>query len=110
MVGNVWANYGGMVISMSDKVRELINRVLEWVWAHPGTHFRVCCLWTDPEGYFELYRMEETGHIWCAEVGGNKCWSLFRPCTEKNLETLLGILAEYDRSNEAQSLGGSNEV
>ena len=26
---------------MSDKVRELINRVLGWVWAHPGTHFEV---------------------------------------------------------------------
>ena len=78
--------------TMSDKVRELMNRALDWVWAHPGTHFEVHHVWTDLDRYFEWYCMDEDGAVRCAEFGGNKYWSKFQPCTEENLETLLAIL------------------
>lgn len=93
---------------MRNKAQDLVIQVLEWVWVHPRAEFEITV--DKRRRYFRLTFYDSRNRPSYVQIGEERYWSSFKLCNVENLETLLGALAEYDRSNESQSSGGSNEV
>ena len=79
------------------KIRTLTDHVLDWVWEHPGTRFKMI---NDRarggEKYFVFYCEGEDGVFRYVGIDGDPMWSESAPCTEDNLRTLLTALRRID--------------
>lgn len=100
---------------MNDRVRELINRVIDYVIDHPATEFH---LWQwDSKMYDKIKRFSPRWafsfwlrgiigdpKVYYVEHDGDPYWSGQLDCDEENLEILLKSLEEIDN---AEKSGGS---
>ena len=79
------------------KIRTLVDHVLDWVRAHPGTRFKMI---NDRarggEKYVVFYREGKDGVFRYVGINGDPMWSESAPCTEDNLRTLLAPLRRID--------------
>lgn len=79
------------------KIRTLTDHVLDWVWVHPGTRFKMI---NDRarggEKYFVFYCEGKDGVFRYVGIDGDPMWSESAPCTEDNLRTLLAALRRID--------------
>lgn len=80
-----------------QKIRTLTDHVLDWVWEHPGTRFKMI---NDRarggEKYFVFYCEGKDGVFRYVGIDGDPMWSESAPCTEDNLRTLLTALRRID--------------
>lgn len=73
---------------MTDTIRELINRVLDYVARTPGAEFKVFRLQDNYRCHFLYARYDFYGSVW---------WSVSDMLTEDNLKYLLGRLESEER-------------
>ena len=79
------------------KIRTLTDHVLDWVWEHPGTRFKmVNDRARGGEKYFVFYCEGKDGVFRYVGIDGDPMWSESAPCTEDNLRTLLTALRRID--------------
>lgn len=83
-----------------QKIRALTDHVLDWVWAHPGAHFKVSHQRADGDKWF-TFRYEGAGRqLRRVGINGTPHWSEFALCTVDNLRTLLAALRRIDLEGE----------
>lgn len=80
---------------MTDTIRELILRVLDYVERTPGAHFEIA-RWLEGavkpdknQMYFEFRIIDEGYHAHCISRDGDEHWSMVADLTEDNLRYLL---------------------
>lgn len=85
--------------AVDHRVRLLINRVMDWVWAHPKAEFaitRCAC-----ERYFELALYDENNRVSYVQVGKDRYWSQLRYCNVENLQILIAALKLIDAEGKS---------
>ena len=87
--------------AVDHRVRLLINRVMDWVWAHPGTHFKVSHQRVDDGAWFTFRYEGEDGKLRYIGVNGNPHWSEFAPCTVNSLQRLIAMLKLIDAEGKS---------
>ena len=80
---------------MTDTIRELINRVLDYVERMPGAHFEIA-RWREGvvepaknQMYFEFYVVDKKYRTHCISRDIDEYWSQEADLTEDNLRYLL---------------------
>lgn len=85
--------------AVDHRVRLLINRVMDWVWAHPNAEFTItrhAC-----ERYFELVFYDENSRASYVQVGEDCYWSQLRYCNVENLQILIAALKLIDAEGKS---------
>ncbi len=85
--------------AVDHRTRLLINRVMDWVWAHPGTHFKVSHQRADDDVWFTFRREDKDGILRNVGIGNNYHWS-DAPCTVENLQKLIAALKLIDMEDK----------
>lgn len=86
--------------AVDHRVRLLINRVMDWVWAHPGTHFKISHQRVDDCAWFTFRREDKDGILRNVGIGNNYHWA-DAPCTAENLQRLIAILKLIDAEGKS---------
>ncbi len=85
--------------AVDHRIRLLINRVMDWVWAHPGTHFKVSHQRADNSKWFVFRCEDKDGILRNVGIGNNHHWS-DAPCTVENLQKLIVMLKLIDAEDK----------
>lgn len=80
--------------AVDHRIRLLINRVMDWVWAHPRTEFEITA--GNCERYFRMTFYDNDNHASYVQIGNDKYWSQIRYCNVENLQTLIAALKLID--------------
>ena len=86
--------------AVDRKTRLLINHVMDWVWVHPGTHFKISHQRADDSKWFTFRREDKGGILRDVGIGNNYHWS-DAPCTAENLQKLIAMLKLIDTEEKS---------
>lgn len=84
--------------TVDHRIRLLINRVMDWVWAHPKTEFEIIS--SIAGKYFKLAFYEDDVHTTYVKVGEDERWSQFKYCNVENLQKLIAALKLIDMEDK----------